>query len=218
MLHRIVEDQASHTPTRTITDTQEEYDFIESLIEESKPAIPDTNHHYLIRTQFRYPLPVLPKYAARFRPPHFHRNVFYGSFERLTSFYEAAYHWLRERIHVKGLSITPEPRTHFTVEFDDPKATNICKHRDISKIMDRKDYTRSHEFILENPHVSSIIYPSCRDPKNGNCAAVFDLMTLEERLDSTEPLYFTYDTNTKTCTISGPQVDSPMVIPWGLVA
>lgn len=218
MLHRVVEDQASHTPIRAITDTQEEYDFIEDLIEQSKPAIPATNHHYLIRTQFRYPLPVLPKYTARFRPAHFHKNVFYGAFEKSTSFYEASYHWLRERIHVKTLSITSESRTHFTVDFDASTATDICKHRDIAKIMDRYDYTRSHEFVRKNPNVSSIIYPSCREPSNGHCAAVFDLMTLGERLNSVEPLYFTYHANTKTCTISGPQVDSPMIVPWGLVA
>lgn len=218
MLHRIVEDQASHTSTRTITDTQDEYDFIEELIEESKPDIPTANHHYLIRTQFRYPLPVLPKYAARFRPPHFHRNVFYGAFQRYTSFYETAYHWLRERIHVKGVSLTPEPRTHFTVEFDDSKATDICRHREIAKIMDRNDYTRSQEYVLKNPKVVSIIYPSCRDPKKGTCAAVFDLLTLGERPLSTEPLYLIYDSEEKTCTISGPEVDPPIVIPWGLVA
>jgi hypothetical protein len=218
MLHRIVEDQASHTPTRTITDNQDEYDFIENLVEESKPTIPATNHHYLIRTQFRYPLPVLPKYTARFRPPYFHKNVFYGAFERETSFYEAAYHWLCERVHIKDLSMTPEPRTHFTVDFGDSTATDICDHPDISKIMDRNDYRASHDFITKSPDTASIIYPSCRDPKNGKCAAVFDLLTLGERLQSAEPLHLIYNSINKSCTIIGPEVDPQIVIPWGLVA
>jgi hypothetical protein len=218
VLHRIVEDQASHTPTRTITDTQDEYNFIENLVEETKPPIPATNHHYLIRTQFRYPLPVLPKYQARFRPPFFPKNVFYGAFQRETSFYEAAYHWLRERVHVKDLSMTPEPRTHFTVDFDDSTATDLCNHPNITRIMDRNDYSASHDFIAKNVDVSSIIYPSCRDPRNGNCAAVFDLLALGERPLSTEPLLLIYDCVNKSCSMIGPEVDPKIVIAWSLVA
>jgi hypothetical protein len=218
MLHRIVEDQASHTPTKTITNTQDEYDFIEGLIEESKPQIPNTDHHYLIRTQFRYPLPVLPSYAARFRPPHFHKNVFYGAFERNTTFYEAAYHWLRERIHVKNLSLTPEPRTHFTTDFDSTSAVDICSHPDIAKIMARNTYSASHEFVFANPDVLAIIYPSCRDPKHGKCAAVFELMMLGRRPTSTEPLFLVYNTDMKSCTFTGPEIETPIVVPWGLVA
>jgi hypothetical protein len=218
MLHRIVEDQATHTPTRSITDTQEEYEFIENLIEGSKPAIKTAPHHYLIRTQFRYPLPVLPQYAARFRPPYFHKNVFYGSLERPTSFYEAAYHWLRERVHLKGLSQTPEPRTHFTVDFKDPDSSDISTHKDISKIMDKNDYSHSHAFIRKHVGATSLIYPSCRDPQHRKCAAVFELSTLGEKPLSTEPLYFIYDSQRLSCTILGPEVIPTMKIPWGLVA
>ena len=218
VLHRIVEDQASHTPTRTITDTLEEYEFIEELIENSKPSITLTKHHYLIRTQFRYPLPVLPRFTARFRAPHSFRNVFYGTFERQTSFYETAYHWLRERVHVTGLSQTPEPRTHFTVDFNDPKAMDICVHEDIVKIMDKKDYSHSHALVAKHPKVSSIVYPSCRDPKHGKCAAVFELLTLGEKPLSNEALFFIYDSKALSCTIEGLSVDPAIVVPWGLVA
>lgn len=218
MLHRIVEDQASHTPTRTITETPDEYDFIEDLIEQSKPVIQTTTHHYLIKTQFRYPLPVLPKFSARFRPPHSQRNVFYGSLERQTSFYEAAYHWLQERIHVKDLGQTAEPRTHFTVEFIDPHSTDISKHKDIDRIMDRHDYSASHDFAQKHPNLSSIMYPSCREPQRGKCAAVFELMTLGEKPLSNEALFFIYNPDLRSCTIEGLGVEPSVTIPWGLVS
>ena len=218
MLHRIVEDQASHTSVRTITDTQEEYEFIETLIEGTKPEIELTEHHYLIRTQFRYPLPVAPEYAARFRPPFFHRNVFYGCFERITACYEAAFHWLRERVHVPGLSQTPEPRTHFEVEFNDPNAIDICRHQNIAQIMAKNDYSHSHRFIEDSPQASSIIYPSCREPKHQNCAAVFEVGTLGQRPLSMENLFFIYNSATRSCLITGPNVDPALVIAWQLVS
>jgi hypothetical protein len=217
MLHRIVEDQASSSPTRTITDTQEEYEFIEALIEGTKPEIEVTQHHYLIRTQFRYPLPVAAKYAARFRPPFFHRNVFYGCFEGITACYEAAFHWLRERIHVPNLSQTAEPRTHFETDFNDAFAINICGHRDVTQIMDKNDYSRSHRLIESNPNASSIIYPSCRDPQHRNCAAVLDVTTLGTQPQSMENLFFIYSSGAKSCLIEGPTM-SPLEIPWTVVS
>ncbi len=218
MLHRIVEDQASRTPIRTITDTQEEYEFIETLIEGTKPEIEFTEHHYLIRTQFRYPLPVAPEYAARFRPPFFHRNVFYGSFERITACYESAFHWLRERVHVSNLTQTPEPRTHFETDFKDPYAIDICRHKNVAQIMNKNDYSHSHSFVEENQQASSIIYPSCRDPQHRNCAAVFDVATLGLQPGSMENMFFIYNAATKSCMISGPSFDQTLVIPWQVMS
>lgn len=202
-LHRIVEWQAK-TITRKTTDTQEEYDYIEGLIESLKPPLSKTGHHYLISTPFRYPLPVPPLYQARFRPPYYHRNSFYGTVAYPTCVFETGYHFLRQRIHLKGLSQSVEMRTRFRVSFHDPKSVDISKRRDFSLLMNRQDYFYSHNFIRKHATIHSIIYPSCRDPEAQKCVCTFSLATLGKKPRDEGILHFIYIEKQKVCAVEDP--------------
>lgn len=60
--------EAQHVvSTMRLVDTPEEQDLLESLLETSKPALPETAKpkHYLLITPYRYS----PVHASRFRPP-----------------------------------------------------------------------------------------------------------------------------------------------------
>lgn len=202
-LHRIVEHQAK-TVTRHTTETQQEYEYIEELIEAIKAPLPPTGHDYLIATPFRYPLPVGMPYQARFKPPLSLRHAFYGAEEFQSCGYETAYHWLRQRVHLKGLSQTAEPRTHFRVRFHDSKIMDIRRHPTIVSLMDRHDYRPSHRFVEDHPTVSSIRYPSCRDPGHGPYVVTFRLETLGKRPEDLKTLYFIYDHLGQSCRIEDP--------------
>lgn len=213
-LNRIVELQA-HTVIRKVTETQEEYELIENIIESFKPPLPKTKHHYLIQTPFRYPLPVPPLYAGRFKPPFYERNCFYGTLEFRTVVYEYGYHWLRQRVHVKGLSHEPQPRTHFKVGFRDPRCKDIRRLPKIKEIMDRNDYGPSHRFIREHPGISSALYPSCRDPQRGDCVVTFEIKTLGRAPESEKLLHLIYDPKNRACLIQDPMgTMMPMSIRW----
>jgi len=214
MLNRIVELQAK-TVIRQITDTQEEYDFIENLIESHKPPLPKTDHHYLIATPFRYPLPIAPEYAGRFKPPYYERNCFYGTLEYQTSVFEYGYHWLLQRVHLKGLSQQPQPRTHFKVKFKDPDCLDLRKHKRIKEMMDRHDYSSSHHFVLKQKNLTSLIYPSCRDPKQGSCVITFEINTLGKKPTSDKMIHLIYDEKNKKCLVESPlEWESRMEVVW----
>lgn len=200
LLSRVVEDQSSQT-IRHVTDTQEEFDYIENLIESTKSSILATNHHYLIKTPFRYFLPIQPRYAARFRPPYSTRNCTYYSREARTTSYEYAFHWLGQRVHILGLSQEAQRRTYIEVEYDDPGCVDIRAHRSIRRIMDRKDYSASHEFISRHPGVSSVCYPSCRDPQKGDCYVIFKIETLGTQVIRQKSLNLIYSSSKKSCLI-----------------
>lgn len=202
-LHRIIELQAK-TVTRYTTDTQEEYDYIEGLLEEIKPTLPQTAHHYLIATSFRYRLPVQPQFQARFRPPYFSKNSFYGTKVYPTAAYEVGYHFLRQRVHLKGLSQDPESRTHYRVAFSDSKIVDIHSRKDLKKIMDPNDYTASHQFVLKNSKISSIMYPSCRDPQKRACVITFDIHTLGKTPRNQHTIHFIYDESNQKCRVIDP--------------
>jgi hypothetical protein len=218
ILHRIVELQA-HTGTRELASTQEEYDFLEELIESTKPLIDPRKWNYLIRTPFRYSTPVGLEYAARFKPPFSERNVFYAGCSLQTAEFEIGYHWLRERVHLTGLSVSAEPRTYFTVGFNDAMMVDLSSHPNINQIMDRNDYSYSYAFIAENPTVSSIMYPSCRDPNQGECVATFELSTLDQQYSSSTTLHLIYDEPRKALRIVDPSGIHPdQCIEWSQVA
>lgn len=202
-LNRIVELQAKSV-LRSLTHTQNEYNFLESLIESTKPELPLSAHHYLITTPFRYDLPVPPIYQARFRPPYFHQNCFYGTLHFHTACYEYAYHWLRQRAHLTGLSQESASRTHFTLRFSDAHCLDITRHRNVKKIMDKNDYTASHDFVKKQKKLSSILYPSCRDPQNGLCVVTFSPKTLAKKIHTERTLHLTYLNQKKACLIEIP--------------
>lgn len=197
IFNRCVESQ-SHAPLRSLTDTNEEYEFLEQFVEDSKPPYPGhQGYDVLIQTPFRYKLPVPDRYAARFRPSFFNKNVFYASAEKSTSLYETSYHFLRQRQHISDLSQTPEPRTLFTVGINLKTSFDVRTDADIERIMARDDYSASHAFVRNNPHIDVFLYPSCRCPKKGTNAAVLEITRIEKKPRSKELLHFVYDQGKK---------------------
>src|SRR5690348_15899593 len=77
-VHRVVEDQVKLTSYRATEDAEKAIQ-LEILIDLTKPPKRQIEWHELIYTPFRYNLPVLPRFQARFKPPYFQKNVFYAS-------------------------------------------------------------------------------------------------------------------------------------------
>jgi hypothetical protein len=188
---RIVESQ-SRLYAENATSTYEKALYIESVLEETKPKLTAQGWHPLLATPFRYPLPVLSIYQARFRPPFFLKNVLYASLELRTALYEHAYHYLRERVHLKCVRETGQ-RTIFSLYITSSRIVDLRKHSDILKIMDRHDYAASHAFIEANPKVHILRYPSCRDPRAGDNFAVFDIHCLAKHIGMQQALSFYFE-------------------------
>jgi hypothetical protein len=174
---RMVEVEAE-SQSRLLTDTEEEYEFLERYIESSKPPYPPGDHHFLIRTSFRYEAPTPPEYAGRFKEPMSNVQGLYGSVYPQTTFYEVAFHWLRERVHLPSPTQTPEPRTLFSVSFQDSAEHDIASEPNIAELTSRIDYSASWQFVRNHPEVRSIIYPSCRCPQHGRNVFTRDIETL----------------------------------------
>lgn len=192
---RIVEHQASLSSYRATHD-EEKAVQLELLIESTKPKNLYHEWHPLISTPFRYNP---PHPNARFRAPFTKRNVLYGSLIEDTAFYEYAYNFMKQRVHLKS---EPEPgiRTLFAVNANDSTALNLKNHQDCKKIMDKNNYLASHAFIEKNPGISFILYPSCRDPKHRDNAAILDITHLEKNLKRETSIKFFYDYQKKQLT------------------
>ena len=195
-VHRVVEDQARVSSFQATQDVEKAIQ-LEILIDFTKPPIREADWDDLVSTPFRYDLPVLPTYQARFRPPYHSKNVFYGSEALATALFEYSYHLMRQRIHLQSgkrrVKNETGVRTGFEVESDDSHAVRIHKHPDVSKIMDKSDYSASHEFIRSSPDTTYLIYPSVRDPKKRDNMAIMDIKLLAEKPLGERQLNFFYD-------------------------
>ena len=186
-LFRIVEDQAKLSSYRA-TQNEDEAVQLELAIELTKPKNRYHEWHDLIATPFRYSP---PHRASRFRATY-SRNVFYGSLFIQTSYYEYTYHFMYERRHLK-ISTETGKRTLFSARVDVTNACYIHQHIDLDKLIHKHDYSHSHQFIETNPHVGMIIYPSCRDPRRGDNAAVLDINLLDKKINHETSTKFFYD-------------------------
>ncbi len=90
---RVVEAQ-HYISTAKLTDTAEEQERLESLIEASKPAVPEEcrHLHYLLFTPFRYGAPY--PHGSRFRRAGLSPGVFYSSVLSRTAVTELAFYRL----------------------------------------------------------------------------------------------------------------------------
>lgn len=201
---RIVEDQANLYSYRA-TQNQKHALQLESLIESTKPQNFFQQWHPLIATPFRYSP---PHPNARFRPP-FGKNVFYGSLIEETALFEHAFHFMRERMHLKLLTDTGI-RTLFFVDANNQDAIHICAQKDFSALIDKQDYSASHHFIEKNPDATFVIYPSCRDPEQRENAAILDIQHLEKKLKWEANIKFFYNNKLKQLT----WIDYPLHIRW----
>ncbi|HVE43860.1 MAG TPA: RES family NAD+ phosphorylase [Gammaproteobacteria bacterium] len=188
---RIVEHQASLSSYRA-TQNEERAITLELVIESTKARDQYIEWHPLISTPFRYSP---PHPEARFRPPY-GKNVFYGSLAKETAFYEYAFHFMKQRVHLDIVSETGT-RTIFSVDADDRFAFDLSQDRQIENIIDKDDYTASHQFIKNHPDISFILYPSCRDPESRNNAAILNIHHLKQNLKWESSIKFFYDNQKK---------------------
>lgn len=194
-LARIVENQANLS-SYNATKNEERAVLLEQLIEYTKPVNLYTDWHFLIATPFRYN----PPYKnARFRPRFAKRNVFYASSCDETACYEYGYHFMKERQH---LSVEPEcaVRTLFYVTANDQQAVHLQTYTHYQKIMDKHDYSASHQFIADHAEAHFIIYPSCRDPEHRDNAAILEIGYLDKKPKWETSLKLFYDYQKKQLT------------------
>jgi hypothetical protein len=203
-LTRIIEHQAVLSSYRA-TQNEARALQLELLIETTKPKNLYAEWHPLIATPFRY---TPPHPHARFRPAY-GKNVFYGSFVEETALYEHAYHFIKERKHLK-IKSDSGIRTIFFVSADENNAILLKNDMNCSRIMDKNDYSASHQFITSNPKAHFIIYPSCRDPKQRDNAAILDITCLDKKLTSESSIKFFYDNQKQQLT----WIDYPLHIQW----
>lgn len=186
-LVRIVEHQSTLSSYRA-TQNEERALQLELLIEITKPTNLYMAWHPLVAAPFRYSP---PHTHARFRPPY-GRNIFYGALIEETALYEHAFHFIKQRIHLK-IKTDTGVRTIFFVEADEKNSVQIRNHPDCSMIMNKNDYSASHQFIHSHPKETFIIYPSCRDPKGRDNAAVLNIHHLEKNPKWESTIRFFYD-------------------------
>ena len=186
-LVRIVEYQATLSSYRA-TQNEERALQLELLIEATKPRNLYLTWHPLIATPFRYPP---PHPHARFRPSY-GKNVFYGSFIEETALYEHAFHFIKQRMHLK-IKTDTGVRTIFFVDADNNNSTQLRHHTDIPRMMDKNDYSASQHFVTLNPNAIFIIYPSCRDPLQRDNAAILDIALLNKNPKWESTIKFFYD-------------------------
>lgn len=206
-LVRIIEDQTK-LYSYNVTKDEKLAIQLESLFERSKPTNLYASWHPLIATPFRYPPPLN---NARFRPP-FGKNIFYGSSAEETSLYEHAYHFMKERIHLK-ISPSTGARTIFVVAANELNATKIIHENNFTAIMDKNDYSTSHQFIINHPKTTYIIYPSCRDPQQRDNAAILDINLLEKNPKWESSIKYFYDNSKKIIR----WIDYQLAISWNQV-
>lgn len=186
-LVRIVENQAALSSYRATQDEDRALQ-LELLIETTKPENIYPEWHPLIATPFRY---APPHPEARFRPPY-GKNVFYGSLIEETALYEHAFHFIKQRRHLK-IKTDTGIRTIFFVTSTTTNAFQIKNLPDCSVIMDKHNYSASHEFILKNSLETFILYPSTRDPKQRDNAAILNIHHLEKNPKWESTIKFFYD-------------------------
>ena len=195
-VYRLVEPQ-SKLYAQQATTTSDEASYLESALEITKPKRPFSQWHDLIASQFRYPPPVPVEHAARFRPPFYFRNVLYASAEVRTILYEHAYHFLLERVHAKGMKRDSGLRTIFSLFVVSREIMDIRNHPSIHSLMARNEWSASHAFTASHPEMRVLLYPSCRDPKNGDNYAVFDIKCLGTEIGDQATVPFSFDPSTQ---------------------
>lgn len=207
-LVRIVECQSTLSSYRA-TQNEERALQLELLIEMTKPKNRYTGWHPLVATPFRYNP---PHPEARFRPVY-GKNVFYGALIEETALYEHAFHFIKERLHLK-IKTDVGVRTIFFVEANETNAIRIKNHADCSAITDKNNYSTSHQYISSNPNTTFIIYPSCRDPQRRENAAVLDINHLAKNPKWESTIKYFYDNQTQQIN----WLDYNLHIQWGQVS
>jgi hypothetical protein len=195
-IYRVVESQPNSYAADATDNNIEKAKQLEILLQRNTEDLRKKYADWdkLIRGPFLYSIPVAMKFQARFKPPGSDKTVFYGSRTDTTALFEHAYHFMQERLH---LSFSENGnRTLFSVGLDNKIEYRIHNDTDIQKIMNPDDYSASHSFISTHSGKELICYPSCRDPKQGDCYAVFSIHLLEKVLKTNMAISFIWDAHT----------------------
>jgi hypothetical protein len=174
LLHRVVEAQY-RAATMRLTDSLEEQAVLESVLEESKPALPQGAQglHYLLATPFRY----RPHTGSRFRQP-FEAGVWYGAEALRTALAEKSYWRLRFLLDSPGTpELKPVPHTAFSAAVRTQAALDLTREplvRERRAWSDPQDYSRT-QALAQAARAAQLVcirYESVRDPEHAACVAV----------------------------------------------
>ena len=171
---RIVE--AQHVAsTMKVVDNAAEQDLLESLLETSKPPLPDDagGLDYLLATPFRYG-PIRP--GSRFRGVS-DPGVFYGAESIPTACAELGYWRWKFLMDSEDLDkIEPVAHTAFRADVHtlsvDLRTSPF--NRDAELWLHPSDHSGTQAFarVAREADIGAIVYQSVRDPKAGWCAAI----------------------------------------------
>jgi hypothetical protein len=173
-LHRVVEAQ-HRASTMRLVDSLEEQAALESILEDSKPALPEGTQalHYLLATPFRY----RPHTGSRFRAP-LESGVWYGAETLRTALAEKSYWRLRFLLDSPG---TPQlkavPHTAFRAAVRTRAALDLTREPLVGERpvwTSPTDYapTQSLATTARAAGIQCIRYESVRDPEHAACVAV----------------------------------------------
>lgn len=176
-LVRLVESQ-EQVATNHLVGSLEEQVLLEALLEQSKPALPDScrDLHYLLATPFRYP-PL--RHGSRFGT-RFELSLFYGARNTLTVLAEAAYYRL---VFWAGMAVAPArplvtQHTLFGVAWKVRRGLRLQMppfdvYRESLAAPASYMATQRLGAAMRNAGVEAFEYTSARDPSAGINVALF---------------------------------------------
>jgi hypothetical protein len=171
-LFRVVESQES-IATNNLVDDLAEQAILESLIETTKPPVPENglHLHYLLFTPFRYPpLPYGSRFGSRHEP-----GIFYCARNLITALAEAAYYrfvfWLGMSVAPPSAKLTTQHNA-FTALFYTTKGLKLqlAPFSDYTdQLSSRSSYSDTQPLgsAMRNNDIEAFEYISARDKNKG---------------------------------------------------
>jgi hypothetical protein len=161
--------------TMRLVDSIEEQVALESILEESKPKLPESARslHYLLATPFRY----RPHSGSRFRAP-LEAGVWYGAEVLRTALAEKSYWRLRFLLDSpRTPDLKPVPHTAFRATVRTAMALDLRVEplvRERALWTSRSDYSHTQALagVARTAAIEVVRYESVRDPQHAGCAAV----------------------------------------------
>jgi hypothetical protein len=161
--------------TMRLVDSIEEQVALESILEDSKPRLPESARslHYLLATPFRY----RPHSGSRFRAP-LEAGVWYGAEVLRTALAEKSYWRLRFLLDSpRTPDLKPVPHTAFRATVRTAMALDLRVEplvRERALWTSRSDYSHTQALagVARTAAIEVVRYESVRDPQHAGCAAV----------------------------------------------
>jgi RES domain len=158
-----------------LTDSLEEQTLLETVLEESKPALPAAVRplHYLLATPYRY----RPHLGSRFRAP-LEPGVWYGAEALRTALAEKCYWRLRFLLDSPATpDLKPVPHSAFQAAVRTRAALDLtraplARERVLWTHPTSYESTQALAAAAREARIEIIRYESVRDPEHAACAAV----------------------------------------------